>query len=332
MTQSNEKHVSRAAAVTKTYDRLGTFPPDEPTVRIVFHGLMCFFFDSKNKTCEVGIHNTTHGNSTHAHPHELSIGVWLKSPNGDCLFEHPGKLPGSTSHAIGNVTIDVDDSIAPPGVADGIYVYQSSTSFIDERNWSHVIDFEDIYGPLTKSIDSNTLKPSVRINKHGVFYTLHRTESQFVLHPEDGSADKSVGQDGHVAEFVAANIYLKSTGSVTLNAPILPIPLVLSAATGLKYQIDIMNNCRKGGAKCVFHPASTHKEERNDFYLYYENFKWGSKPNPEFQLIKTPSGEPNPDWAQRLKICIEPDVGRHFDADDKAPCGATGYGGTSGLP
>jgi hypothetical protein len=323
-------------AAAKTFETLTTFPAGEPTVRIIFHGLMCFCFDGK-KQCQVGLHNTTHKNPASKHPHELKVSVWAKSADGSCVLPIPSTWPVNASIDTGDITIDVEHFIPlQPGARDDILVFQEAASPpADVRNWGHVIDFEELYGPLpTKHVGK--LKPSVRIKNHGLFYTIHRTAAQFALHPTDNSGDVTAGQDGHVAEFVAANLYLDpQQGRVVLKAQHLHkphSPIELRADTGLKYQIDITNNCRRSPGRCAFDAASADPQERNDFFLYYETFdRPGATPKPVFDLILKTDNAEDKDWFKTLKVCMEEEEAAP-PSDDKAPCGATGFGGTNNLP
>src|SRR6185503_18492183 len=63
-----------AMVKTVTYEVRRDLPRD-PTVRLVFEGLLWFVFHGKDE-CQVGVHNTTHGPNPHGHQHDLDIRLW----------------------------------------------------------------------------------------------------------------------------------------------------------------------------------------------------------------------------------------------------------------
>jgi hypothetical protein len=93
----------------------GSFPTGEPTVKIVFHGLFCFFFDGKAR-CEVGIHNTTHRHHPDQ-PHDFIVSVWTKIA-GQCPPVSMRSTVGDP-HAMGK---DFNISVVGSAVPDGVYV------------------------------------------------------------------------------------------------------------------------------------------------------------------------------------------------------------------
>jgi hypothetical protein len=183
-----------------------------------------------------------------------------------------------------------------------------------------MIDFErDVYPGGVGAKNPSPLRPGVKIS-NGLFYTLHKTDSQFVLHPpaSSGKPDKELGS---VAEVVAANIYLQTGGSVTLSGGPFVLPQPLIALPGLTYQIDITNNCNRAKTGCNYNKSANTKEERNDFYLYYETFTLPAN-EPEYELICTMPKRPRKD----IGICVERHTERAILMTDDAPCGAVGFG------
>jgi len=306
-----------------TYEVLEHIPPD-PTVRIIFHGLLSFFFD-RTRQCQVGIPNTTQGlGQEHRHPHEFEVSVWTKVA-GQCP-PSPLTFPIKNSKLIERVDIQVTN----PTELNGVYVYENRphdpfnrVDTDDPRDWRWVLDFEsNLFYPEGIDHIPPTLNPSVFIN-NGLFYTFHKTASKFRLHPSDGSADKEIGS---LSEIQACNIYLGPGSLLTLTISPLPTPIILLGGIGLTYQIDITNNCRKGGKQCKFEPNGGTKEERNDFYLYYETFnRPANKPEFELQLTERVNDDP------RLDNCAEKTGSKNIESSKDSPCGGSGYGQTSGV-
>jgi hypothetical protein len=311
--------------VTTSYQVRESIPPD-PTVRIVFHGLLSFFFDG-NRRCQIGIPNITQGlPQPHRHPHEFQVSIWTIA--NQCP-PAPLTIPIVNSNLIEKVDINVSN----PMQVDGVYVYEKNPASAfnrldpqgtnDPKDWRWVLDVEsDLLYPTGVDEIPQTLKPSVYIN-NGLFYTYYKTRSTFVLHPSDSSGDKRIGT---YAEILACNIYLGLGGVLTLSIPPLPMPITLLGGLGLKYQIDITNNCRKGGQQCNF-AQSGPKENRNDFYLYYETFnRPSSRPEYELQLERAVEDQ------SVFDICQERTRGKkNIDSSKDSPCGAVVHGQTTAV-
>jgi hypothetical protein len=322
-----------AAVAQMTYEMTDRFPAAEPTVKLVFHGLLNFFFDGK-RGCEIGIPNITQGlPQPHPHPHEFNISVWTTALGGVCLPSPLLNFQIKNTKDIGGVKIDVHN----PDEFDGVYVYGNPKgSFVrpnpqnDPRDWRWVVDFErDVYSDRIKP-KASTLTPSVQIN-NGLFYTLFKTTTNFALRPdEDSRGDRLIG---NIAEYVAANIYAGQVDLTILplspDLPHLPIPLV--AGLGLRYQIDITNSCRQGADPCHFDPAGD-KHHRNDFYLYYETFEKPASNPVEYGLVCMDcQGQRDQRNEDELGICLEQErKKRHITSNNEAPCGPSGYGQTPG--
>ena len=318
--------VSNAAPV-ETFQIRDNIPPD-PTVRIIFHGLLSFFFDG-NRKCQIGIPNTTQGlTQPHRHPHEFQVNIWTIA-NNQCP-PAPWSIPIINSKLIEKVDITVTN----PQQLDGVYVYEKNPASAfdrldpqgtnDPKDWRWVLDVEsNLLYPNGVSEIPATLKPSVYVN-NGLFYTYYKTKSTYKLHPSSGG-----GSDiriGTYAEILACNIYLGLGSSLTLNIPPFPMPITLAGGFGLKYQIDITNNCRKNGERCKF-TQSGPKENRNDFYLYYETFnRPPQRPEYELQLENEIEDQPVFD------ICRERNADkRNIDSSKDSPCGGIVHGQTPAV-
>ena len=347
-TKASAKSPTRAAttaetAARMTYETRQVLPPD-PTVRIIFHGLLSFFFD-RARECRVGIHNTTQGVLfQHRHPHDFEVAAWAVTGAGTGNRKcRPIPLIPSIKNPKLIAGVRIDAFGIRERELDGVYVYQKPPldrfDGRDERDWRWVVDFEsDLLYPEGVRNKPETINPYVAIN-NGLFYTLKKTTRNFVLRPQGGGADTPVG---NVAEIVAANIYLNPGGRVDLSimpAIGLPLTIPLIAVPGVTYEIDITNNCLHGNKPCEFKPNhQDSKEERNDFYLYYDTF---TKPagRPEYELICTDCTGVNKSVRLKEEKQVLSDLGICYDGHDgpvirsnnEAPCGPTGHG-QSGDP
>lgn len=308
--QKNVPAAGDAARLPKTYvEWRDPFPPEPPTVKLIFHGLFCCFFDGM-KECFVGTHNTTHragGPHTGTHPHDYEVRI-LQKDNGAPTVLHPS--PAGDPRGFPPLDITVTGSAFPGGVAPGVYVYTGPLHdqfgrrpADDPRDWRWVIDFEEeMYPGGVKGRIPDSLLPGVTID-NGLFHTHKKTAAQFDLVPENGSAIIPMNS---VAEEAAANIYLGEGGFVQLTGG--PVgDLRLDYAPNRTYEVYILNLCDGNAhATCKYDPNSRDKKKRNDFFLYYETFD-PSQNGPEYLLVKR---------------------GR-VRASDDSPCGPTSYGGTS---
>lgn len=323
---SNAEFAQANSVVTTTSRVRENFPPD-PTVRILFHGLLSFFFNG-DRRCQVGIHNTTQGLAhPHRHPHEFHVSVWT-------IVNRCPPAPMSIPIVNSRLIEKVDISVTNPLEFDGVYVFEKNPASAfdrldqqgtnDPRDWRWVLDVEsDLFYPTGVNEISQTLKPSVFIN-NGLFYTFHKTASTYLLHPDDNSGDRRIGT---YAEIVACNIYLGLGSFLTLSVPPLPLPITLAGGIGLKYQIDITNNCRRGGKACEFTPNTGPKEDRNDFYLYYQTFnRQPRQPEYELRLERRVNDD------ARLDICQERTPGNEKIVSSRdSPCGAIVHGQTTDV-
>ena len=305
--------------------------PPNPTVRLVFGGLMWFIFHGDDE-CQVGIHNTTQGLILpHRHPHELEIKIWRLT--GSCTAQQdcgrPERIHIGNPKTITGIQIDVNN---PTSTSEGVHVYQRDPfnrldPSSDPNDWRWVIDFEK--APLYSTginLKDETINPGVSIN-NGLFYTLQKTSSEFEFIPVGGSGSTPIG---NVASYVGGNIYLQHQGDVTLTVqrafPHASTQRTLKWASGMCYQIDITNHCIKGNEPCEFDPDhNTDRRKRNDFYLYYDTFE---RPpfQPEYALKRKRKvlPAPTPDF------CTEDRDRKHMKSNNEAPCGPVGAGGGGG--
>jgi hypothetical protein len=281
---------------------------------------MWFVFHGSDE-CQVGIHNTTRGNSLHPHPHNLQVRIWTVRGCNTSGCGTPEIVDLGDSNTFAGIQIDVNQP-----TTEGVYVYQKDPAGSDPNDWRWVVEFEKepLY-PEGIRLRPNTINPGVSIN-HGLFYTLHKTTSEFELINLSSGTPHPIG---NVAEYIGANIY-QSSGDVTLvvrhTFPGQSTIRKLTYEPGTCYQIDITNNCRKNGQKCVFQPDhSTDRKKRNDFYLYYESFD-RPRGKPEFALKrKTPHPAQTP-----TGFCLDEQSTLNKDANDEAPCGGASAGGGGG--
>jgi hypothetical protein len=300
-----------AARLAKTYvEWQDPFPAATPAVKIIFHGLFCFFFRGKNQ-CFVGTHNTTRepgGAHAASHPHAYEVRI-LQKDNGLPTELRAYAAPGGDPAAVPRMNFITSGSAFPNAAAPGVYVYTgpghaefNRRTEDDRRDWRWIIDFEElVYPDGVKGRKAGTIMPGVRID-NGLFHTHTRTVSAFDLVPEGGGTPIPLN---HVAEISAADIHLAERGSVRITGG--PVGnRLLEYAPNRTFEVYVLNLCDEGShPACDFDPDSPNKEERNDFFLQYETFERALNP-PEYMLVKRPDGR----------------------IHDDTPCGAVGYGGT----
>jgi len=311
--------------------------PDNPDVRLLFHGLLWFTFHGIDE-CQIGIHNTTQGHILpHRYPHELDVLVWTidgcRTAQMRCSHDPKDRIGNPKN--IECIQIDVNN---PKAGTEGVYVFEKGDfkkppedqSGNHPNDWRWVLDFEqEPFYPRGIQLNPDTVNPVVSIN-HGLFHTLLKTSSTFELLPGGGTPIPI----GNVAQYLGANIYLEPNGEVKLTIRYsFPRPsktVTLRKAANTCYQIDITNDCFKGGDHCRFdkpaHP--TDKRQRNDFYLYYDCFDvpGGSE---EIELRKN-GGSGSPPTLPPY-VCSEQRTKEYIDSNNDSPCGSVvaGRGGNS---
>lgn len=159
----------------------------------------------------------------------------------------------------------------------------------------------------------------MKINK-GVFYTHHKTLTQFNAHHALGLPVKQLGS---VAEVMAARIFLGPGGSVEvfINGGAAPVD-TLQPTAGVSFQLDVLNLCLPDLTGCEYRPGHpTDPKKRNDFFTYYNAID--KEEDQRFHLMAV-----HPILQSNITgICRVADE----HGTDPAPCGPTGYGGSGGF-
>jgi hypothetical protein len=294
--------------------------PHSPNIVVVFHGLMCFCHNGAD-FCQIGIHN----NAPH---HKFKINLYEVAGRFDIPYDprlgattlvesyDKGDTGGSDKHF---VRLDVLDS----GVTDVGY-YQIEPPKSDAHDFRHIVDLEGPglhHGEKLRKRPTH-MGPRIHINQ-GVFYTLCRTRRQFKT-----VSGEEVNRIGSVAQFVACNIYLEGEGYFSIQ---MKGKEVKKLESDKKYLITVSNGCPQNDPACVFVPDHPDKTKRNDFHHYYDTFERpGGK---EYELFRDTDSPLNPscsdDFLGDIKRVFEQDSGPR--ATDDAPCGAAGFGVSSGL-
>ncbi|HZG51407.1 MAG TPA: hypothetical protein VEZ40_04655 [Pyrinomonadaceae bacterium] len=293
--------------------------PNDPTVILVFHGLMGFAYNPLG-FCEVGMH-------AKAPEHEFSVHAYGSTTPSDDDLLYSYKAGPAGDMAINVIRFDVKNPRT-----EGVQFYKPGVTSIanqqeasDDRAFSAVLDLEgpDFYNrPLRKK--PGAFKPRMHV-KNGIFYTYARTPKQFRR-----SAPNDDLNLGRIAWLIGANIYLQDDGFVSLR--IGSEELRLKAAGGRKYLLFFNNGCPHGD--CTYIPTSAKKEKRNDFYLYYKTF---DIPNDreEYELVLNDSRltpraiDSAPKSVANLRSILGPLADKL--SNDEAPCGGAGYGKGGGL-
>lgn len=311
--EKNDRGESVATALPKTYvEWRDPFPAVPPSVKLIFHGLFCVFFRGSD-FCFVGTHNTTRepGNPhTASHPHHYEI-IVVRKDSGEETGRTVYPAPDGNPIRVPRLNVNATGSAFPGGAAPGVYAYTgpnhaqfSRSDRDDSQDWRWIIDFEDrMYPQGVRGKRAGTIMPGVKID-NGLFHTHRKTVAHFDLIPEGGGEPIPLNS---VAEIVAANIYLAPGGHVRLTGG--PVgELTLEQAENRVYEVCINNLC-DGSVHpgCDYDSTSDIKEERNDFFLYYETFNKALNP-PEYMLVNRGNVDPS---------------------TDDAPCGAVGYNATT---
>jgi hypothetical protein len=247
---------------------------------------------------------------------------------------HPKDHIGNPKNIEG-IQIDVNNARAG---TEGVYVFEhgdfkkppEDQSGNHPNDWRWVLDFEqEPFYPRGIQLNPDTVNPVVSIN-HGLFYTLLKTTSTFEL-LRGGGTPMPIG---NVAQYLGANIYLEPNGEVKLTIRYsFPRPsktVTLRKAANTCYQIDITNDCFKGGDHCRFekpdHP--TDKRKRNDFYLYYDCF---DVPNGSEEIELRKNGSSGSPPTLPAYVCTEQRSKEYIDSNNDSPCGSVvaGRGGNS---
>lgn len=288
-------------------------PQTAAGVYLLFHGLFGFTHNHNNGSCEVGVH-------CKAPDHVFKILVFETTPTDrprliyafepDSPFEVPGGL----------IEVHVD---LP--VIEGVSYFQPAhAQTMDNRDWRRLPDFESpLFYDQPLSRKGNGYRPLVTINN--ALFSVIPTDLEFVRFVSDQSeAEMNIGP---IAMYVLGAINHQDHGGVILRIGATALPLI--ASSNRHYVVVFANSCPP--SECRHDPNSTIKEYRNDFYLYYKTFEipGGRK---EYELKLAPGQ--NVDSVIKLDSFIEDfnfDLLESIQSSKDSPCGASGYGKSSGT-
>ena len=299
------------------------FPSNPKYVKLIFYGLLGIAPRVAGKVqCQVGFHSKGDG-PLH---HELSIRAYSNVVDASSCttfkrFEQKKKIE--------SITLSVTD---PDPDVDQAYFYQRGQActrreLTDPKDFRWIIDFESHYlyrkhQPATLEKKQNVYSPVLTVEK-GIFYTLHKTGSTFLARSEDC---KYFSDLGNVADYIGANIYVKS-GGVTVNVD--GAEFTVQAPGEIYFDNHCMNEDNEE-MKCNFDPESTDKKKRSDFFLNYKAFD--RKTHPEYHLHLLQKNAP----VVLDVICERSRYEKMIEEkklNDESPCSAAGYGGENrGFP
>jgi hypothetical protein len=294
---------SDAQTVVRELDLLST-----ADVTLVFHGLMAIW-QQPSKEWVVGFHSKKSGN----HEHKLMVRAYQKTAPGQCTQlgdPDPEKAlvpPGGP----------LDLKIIDPRILDGVYFFQPPPNGLEkhDNDFRWVVDLEsrEWYGP---NVPRNTVHDPVLTVTHGLFYTLMKTLSTFRRQKSDGEDARYIGS---IAEYVGANIYLKTGGKIILTLP--KQTITITQAPDVSYEVHFMNTCFKKGTNeaCKFKPYNPNKPLRNDFYMHFDGINLSADRELELVVARGVKGN-------------GPVICGAARASDESPCSAVGYGGPKGFP
>lgn len=310
------------------------FPSEEPTIKVVFKGLLSMRFNGDGE-CEVGIHNTTH-ETGRPQRHDLIINLWTKRL--DLLGSKFEPCSGPIRFPVGNPKNCSRgyELLAFRTKSPGVHVYEPTAEPFDResvnndpKDFRWILDLEGAHfydTRLTRYAD--TITPNFHLN-NGLFYTLQKTKSTF-RRVDPKAHGEPPHHLGNVASIIAANIYLPPMdGYAVLRID--DVRIRLDSIENVQYQVDITNECNVSG-ECDYQPGAGSKQERNDFYLHFDTFKVPDG-KPEYELVLETFGE----FPEKPDACGEfpkkPDVSSQETKHpliDTAPCAPVGFG--SGVP
>jgi hypothetical protein len=210
--------------------------------------------------------------------------------------------------------------ITNPKIFDGVYFFQPprTAGQKHDNDFGWVVNLE---GPdwYNGNLNRNAVHDPVLTVTNGLFYTLMKTLSTFRRQKADGEDHRFIGS---IAEYVAANIYLKPGGQVKLTLPKQPSPILLPQVANVRYEVHFMNTCLKKGTHtaCTFKPYHpNNKVERSDFYMHFEGINLPADRELELVVAQGATGS-------------GPAICGSSRASDESPCSAVGYGGPQGFP
>jgi len=298
-----------AATVTENKSQLLS----SSDVTLVFHGLMGIWQDPQTGAWTVGFHSKASG----AHEHQLMVTAYQKANTTPPCTQQGDTAPAKAIVLPGEPLLL---EITNPRILDGVYFFQppptGGKKHDNDFSWIVNLESQDWYGPNHRPLAA-VYDPRLIVT-NGLFYTLMKTSSTFRRQQADGEDHRTIG---NIAQYVAANIYLRPGGQVKLTLPKQPQPILLQQDPNASYEIHFMNTCFKKGTHtaCDFKPYHPNKVMRSDFYMHFDGIH--PQPAAELELVVGIGTQ-----GTTAGICGE------GSANDESPCSAVGFGGPNGFP
>src|SRR5215213_1088274 len=279
-------------------------PEDAASIYLLFHGLMCFAYNSTTRLCEVGMHSK-------APEHDFKIFAFQLDPESPILPppvysfepESHNDVPG------GVVTVEIEEPITP-----GVHYHYPDDE--DEYTWNQLLDLEgsEFYGRKLKKT-KNVLKPQITIN-HGLFFVIPTTKS-FRRIDENTSNGTDIGPIGY---FGVSTVTHNGTGTITLK--IHREKIILQGSIARPLLIVFANAC----------PADECSLNESDFPLYYKAFKIkSSEKKYRLEAISHFQRERNVSSLSFFANLFQQEPLHSILSNNDAPCGVAGYGRSSGI-
>jgi hypothetical protein len=313
----NKSHQIENRAGKRRAEASAAIPSGE-AVRLIFHGAAGFWCEGSS--CKVGFLNSS---DNHQHPLEIVL-----------YDENCNKLWKWGDQDLVGESIDFQISLPDKSKADQARFYQPDgrriprTKVNDPQDFQWLIDLEgpDLYDVEFENKHLTVYDPQVKID-YAIFYTLKTTISTFLVCTDDNS--NMPGHNfpfnvlGPVAEFMAANIYLKSGGNVTITVKGKPVTIS-------KGEIHFFNQCmdKNTGKTCKFDKTAAAKKDRNDFYQHYDAIDLEDDPELLLIFVSKAKGFADDDGSEGKTFCES----QQIRTNDEAPCAGAGYGGSGGFP
>ena len=279
----------------------------DPSITVVFHGLLSFCYNRTRKDCEVGVFSNQIASN-----HRLRIEICRDGEASQVIWGH--------QLSSGDLSLEV------LGVAAGVSAYEKAGSFnrlddsgSDDRDFRWMLDIEgpDFYNKVISKKYPGYYQPKLFV-KDGVFYTLEKTGSKFIRVSAHEPSDPSKWQElGSMAYCLAANIYMSSGQTAKL---FLPGPGNSFFNHGERtHKIFFTNIC---------YDNVSEKCKRSDFFQHFHSF---DPPDGigryELQLVT-----PAPEGTRHECGGLASEHQKDILTTDEAPCGGAGYGGSSSHP
>lgn len=312
---ANDSREPREAYVpfTPTYQTQSIDPAGTPSVRIFLHGLLCLYFNDKD-LCTVAVNL-----QLPSHTPEFGVVQKVVKPAPEPPECKMIDVPLEADFKEMYINVRKSDDPAGTVSSPSVYVYDGPRTRTSSR-YSYVeygLDLEKLHGFELEKNDGG-LWPRFYIT-NGLFHACRLSKTEFAMYKR-GAMTHSPRS---VALVVAADIYLQPDECVEFVVD--GKPLTPTLTYGNEYEIAITNTCTSA-TECHFKPDSMHREERNDFYMYYRTVKL-LDPADQFELVKDPGSDPD---VHGDPINLGPCWQRN-PFSDPAPCLPIGFGLTRGL-